>query len=78
MPVASRAETPSAAMTTGARYVATSPSTLACTPTTRPERSSRTGPVTVVRSCSLAPAERAWSARVWSRDIRDFASPYDG
>ena len=78
MASASRAETPSAATTTGARNSVSSPvrrplsSTVrARTPTARPVASSRTGPVTAVRSCRRAPTFCAWL-------VKDLVESYPG
>ena len=50
----------------------------AVTPTTRPLRSCRIGPVTAVRSSSLAPAFCAARANVSSKSSRLRTSPYEG
>ena len=42
----------------------------AVTPTMRPVRSSRTGPVTAVRSCSRAPRLLRWRASISSKSMR--------
>ena len=73
-----RLELPSAATTSGARKVTSPSGVFAVTPTMRPVRSSRTGPVTGVSSSRWAPAFSAWRTSSSSKSDRGRTRPYDG